>query len=149
MISTAELFERLRSHYGHGCFACGRDNPLGLNMEDFEFENGVVSARFKPRSDFRGVPDVLHGGVSATALDEILVWAGIMNERVMSVTGTMEMRFRKPVLVTDEITARGWLEERSGRRLKAAGELIVDGESRIQASGLYLVSGDLADEGIF
>lgn len=149
MTTTAELIDRLRKHYDDGCFACGRDNPIGLNMDDFDFADGVVSARFHPRVDFRGIPDVLHGGVAATALDEILVWAGILNEKVMSVTATMEMKFRKPVYVGDTITARARIDERNGRRLKASGELVVDEQVRVQASGLYLVSADLVEEGIF
>ncbi|MEA1902821.1 MAG: PaaI family thioesterase [Actinomycetota bacterium] len=149
MTTTAELIDRLRRHYDDGCFACGRDNPLGLNMDDFDFEDGVVSASFNPRPDFRGVQGILHGGVAATALDEILVWAGILNEKVMSVTGTMEMKFRKPVHIADTITVRARIDERRGRRLIASGELVVDDQVRVQASGLYLVSADLAEMGVF
>jgi len=118
-------------------------------MDEFTFEDGVVSATFTPRPNFRGVHGILHGGVAATALDEILVWAGILNEKVMSVTGTMDMRFRKPVHIDDVITVRARLDERSGRRLKASGELVVDDEVKVQASGLYLVSADLVEQGIF
>ena len=149
MTTTAELIDRLRKHYDDGCFACGRDNPIGLSMDDFDFEDGVVSASFHPRADFRGVPEILHGGVAATALDEILVWAGILDEKVMSVTATMEMKFRKPVYVKDTITVRARVDERNGRRLKASGELVVDDQVRVQASGLYLVSADLVEQGIF
>lgn len=148
MTTTAEIIDRLRRHYDDGCFACGRDNPLGLNMDDFEFEEGTVSARFTPRPDFRGVAGILHGGVAATALDEILVWAGILGEQVMSVTGTMNMRFRKPVRIDDSIMARARVDERSGRRLKTSGELVVGDEVRVQGSGLYLVTSDLQEMGI-
>jgi acyl-coenzyme A thioesterase PaaI-like protein len=147
--STAELIDRLRRHYDDGCFACGRDNALGLHMDDFDLQDGVVSARFTPRADYRGAGTTLHGGVAATALDEILVWAGILNEKVMSVTGTMEMRFRRPVYVTDVITVRARLDERRGRRLLPSGELIVDDEVCVQASGLYLVTADLVEQGVF
>jgi uncharacterized protein (TIGR00369 family) len=136
-------------HYDDGCFACGRDNPLGLNMDDFDIDDGVVSAQFTPRPDFRGVEGILHGGVAATALDEILVWAGILTEKVMSVTGTMDMKFRRPVRIDDAITARARLDERRGRRLMVSGELVVDDEVRVQASGLYLVTSDLVAEGVF
>lgn len=149
MTTTAELVERLRMHYDDGCFACGRANPLGLKMDHFDIDEGLVSACFTPRPDFRGVEGILHGGVAATALDEILVWAGILTEKVMSVTGTMDMRFRKPVRIDETITARARLDERRGRRLMASGELVVDDEVRVQASGLYLVTSDLVAEGVF
>jgi acyl-coenzyme A thioesterase PaaI-like protein len=121
---------------------------MGLHMDDFDFEDGVVSARFTPRPGFRGVAGILHGGIAATALDEILVWAGILVEQVMSVTGTMDMKFRKPIRIDDSIIARARVDERRGRRLITSGELVVDDEVRVQGSGLYLVSADLEEMGI-
>ena len=110
--------------------------------------DGVVSAWFDPRPDYRGAGTSLHGGVAATALDEILVWAGLLSEHVMSVTGRMEVRYRRPVEVTESIEARGWVDERSGRRLRVAGELRVNDEVRVAASGLYLVTATLEELGV-
>ena len=93
----AEFVDRIRRHYDDGCFACGRDNPIGLHLDDFALDDGVVSARFVPRKEYRGAGVILHGGVAATALDEMLVWAGILTEKVMSVTGRREIRYRKPL----------------------------------------------------
>lgn len=139
----AALVDRIRRHYDDGCFACGRENPIGLHLDDFDLDNGTVSASFRPRPQYRGVGSTLHGGVAATALDEILVWAGILNERVISVTGTMEVRFRRPVDVSDPIVVSAAVDERSGRRLRLSGDLSVDGQVRVEASGLYLVTGSL------
>jgi acyl-coenzyme A thioesterase PaaI-like protein len=147
-LDTATLVDRIRRHYDDGCFACGRENPLGLHLDGFEFAGGVVTARFDPRPHYRGAGTTLHGGVAATGLDEILVWAGLLAEHVLTVTGSLELRDRKPVYVTDAVELRGWVDERRGRRLRLAGELVVDGQTRVQASGLYLVSSDLESMGI-
>lgn len=147
-VDTATLVDRIRRHYDDGCFACGRDNPLGLHLDDFALDDGVVSARFDPRVDYRGSGTSLHGGVAATALDEMLVWAGILVEKVMSVTGTMQLRYRRPVDVADTIEVRSRLDERRGRRLVVSGELLVDGEEKVAATGLYLVTADLAEMGV-
>lgn len=138
--AVAELVDSVRRHYDDGCFACGRDNPIGLHLDDFRLEDGQVSARFSPRADYRGAGTTLHGGIAATALDEILVWAGILLEGVLTVTGTMELRYRRPIDVGDAIVVSARVVERSGRRLRASGELEVDGQVRVEASGLYLVS---------
>ena len=135
--------DAVRRHYDDGCFACGRENPLGLHLDDFRLEDGQVSARFTPRAHYRGTAETLHGGIAATALDEILVWAGIITERVLTVTGTMELRFLKPVGVGSEIEVSARVDDRSGRRLRISGELSVDDEVRVTASGLYLVSANL------
>lgn len=147
-LSTATLVDRLRRHYDDGCFACGRDNPIGLHLDSFEVGDGEVSAAFVPRPDYRGAGNTLHGGVAATALDEILVWAGILLERVMSVTGTMELRYRRPVTVGDSIEVRGRVSERRGRRMMVSGDLVVADEIRVQASGLYLVTQTLEEMGV-
>jgi acyl-coenzyme A thioesterase PaaI-like protein len=141
--NLAEVVDSIRRHYDDGCFACGRDNPIGLHLDDFRVDGDLVSARFMPRVDYRGAGTSLHGGVAATALDEILVWAGILTERVLTVTGTMELRYRRPVEITDPIVVAARVEERRGRRLRLAGELAVDGEVRVEAAGLYLVSATL------
>lgn len=143
----ADFVDRIRRHYDDGCFACGRDNPIGLHLDDFDLVDGEVSARFTPRPNYRGAGEVLHGGVAATALDEMLVWAGILTEKVMTVTGRLELRYRKPLQVTDELTVRSRVDELRGKRMTASGELVVDNEVRTQASGLFLVSADLTEMG--
>jgi acyl-coenzyme A thioesterase PaaI-like protein len=137
------LVDSIRRHYDDGCFACGRDNPIGLHLDDFGLDEGKVSARFSPRADYRGAGTTLHGGVAATALDEILVWAGLLVERVLTVTGTMELRYRKPVHVDEMIVVAAGVDERRGRRLMISGELSANDEVRVTASGLYLVTAGL------
>lgn len=133
------LIERIRNEYP-GCFACGTDNPEGLHLTPAAMEGDEAVARFTPRPHHGGAGDVLHGGLAATVLDEIMVWAGVLAERVLTVTATMELRFRRPLTVTDVIEARGRVVDRSGRRLRCAAELIVNGRPAATATGLYLVS---------
>jgi acyl-coenzyme A thioesterase PaaI-like protein len=147
-IPLATLVERVRLHYDDGCFACGRNNPLGLHLDGFAEHDGLVSASFRPRPDYRGAGTVLHGGVAATALDEIMVWAGIVSLRLLTVTVTMELRYRRPIDVSEELVAAARVIDRSGRRLRVTGSITVGAEVRVEGSGLYLVSADLAAIGL-
>lgn len=133
------LMEQIRAEYP-GCFACGTDNPIGLHLDPAEMEGEVAVARYRPSPHHGGAGDTLHGGLAATVLDEIMVWAGILAERVLTVTGTMDLRYRRPVSVEDAIEARGWVEERRGRRLRCAAELRTGDEVAVTATGLYLVA---------
>ena len=133
----ADFVDRIRRHYDDGCFACGRDNPIGLHLDDFDLVDREVSARFTPRGDYRGAGEVLHGG-----------GAGILTEKVMTVTGKLELRYRKPLQVTDQLTVRARVDELRGKRMTASGELVVDDEVKTEASGLFLVSADLAEMGV-
>jgi hypothetical protein len=55
------------------CFACGDANPIGLRLDDIRREGEEVHATLRPRPEYQGYPGVLHGGLSATALDETSV----------------------------------------------------------------------------
>jgi len=146
--NIAEFVDRIRRHYDDGCFACGRENPIGLHLDHFDLVDGEVSARFVPRADYRGAGEILHGGVAATALDEMLVWAGILVERVMTVTGRLEIRYPKPLAVTDELVGRARVDGMRGKRMTASAELVVGDEVRTQATGLFLVTADLTEMGV-
>jgi hypothetical protein len=55
------------------CFACGDANPIGMHLDDIRREGDQVLATLHPRPEFQSYPGVLHGGLSATALDESCV----------------------------------------------------------------------------
>ena len=139
----AARIERVRLDFGDICFACGRRNDVGLHLDDFDWDGTTVSGSFDPRNEYRGAGDILHGGIAATALDEISVWAGILGEDVLTVTGRLELRFRKPLTVHDRIVARGTVEERRGRRLTISASLGVGDSIAVDSTGLFLVSRDM------
>ncbi|MDH5372872.1 MAG: PaaI family thioesterase, partial [Acidimicrobiia bacterium] len=101
-------------------------------------------AEFTPTDEHRGGPGVLHGGIAATALDEILAWAGMIAERVVIVTATLEIRYRKPVTIDGTpLVLRARLEERNGRRLRMSGAINSNGTEAVTATGLYVALHDL------
>lgn len=143
----SRIVDRLRKHTGNECFACGLANPIGLHIDGFTQQDGDVLARFTARSELQGIIGSLHGGIAATALDEILVWAGIIQEEVLTVTARLEVRYRRPVGNLDgSIGLRARVDDRRGRRLVMSGELDPgDGAAAVTASGLYLVSHTVAE----
>jgi acyl-coenzyme A thioesterase PaaI-like protein len=140
-----QVIDRVRRHYDDGCFACGRANPFGLAIDHFRQEGGSIVARFRPRPEHRGVFGVLHGGLAATALDEIMVWAGIVDAGVLSVTANCQLKYRRSVPLDQELEIRGWIAERSGRRLRAGAELAAEAGVAVEATGLYVVSHPISD----
>ena len=144
---TAAMVATMRADYPN-CFACGPENPIGLHLDPADTDGSEAVARFSPVKHHGGAGVTLHGGLAATVLDEIMVWAGILTHRVLTVTGKMDLRFRKPVLVTDEVSARGRVDERRGKRLLCSAKLEVDGVAAVTATGLYLVSREFDPEAI-
>jgi acyl-coenzyme A thioesterase PaaI-like protein len=139
------LVDRVRLTYDDGCFACGRDNPMGLHLDGFSVAGSVVTASFEPRPQFRGTLTTLHGGITATALDEMLVWAAILTHGVMAVTGTLDLRFRKPTKMGQSLSVQARVDERRGKRLRCSGEMLDDdGQVLAEATGLYIATADIS-----
>lgn len=145
MTDLDQRVARIKADY-EACFACGASNPIGLQIGGFESTGGTVSAQFTPRADYCGFEDVLHGGIIATALDEMLSWTAILLENVMVVTAKLELRYAKPAPVAATYRLTGALEERRGRRLVMRGECrTVPGKVVASASGLFLVVSESDD----
>jgi acyl-coenzyme A thioesterase PaaI-like protein len=129
----------VRAEFGH-CFGCGPDNPIGLQIDRFECDDTSVRAWFTPRVDYRGFHGILHGGIVATALDEILAWTAILVGGSAAVTAKLDLRFRSPSPADAEYELIGRLVEHRGRRFVLEGECRVDGSVVADASGLFLTT---------
>lgn len=86
---------------GYNCFGCSPENHSGLHMEFFE-EGDFVICHWSPTHYFSGYKNVLHGGIQATLMDEITAWVIQVKLRTAGVTAGMNVRFIKPVLVTEK-----------------------------------------------
>lgn len=138
--------DAMRAEYAH-CFGCGPDNPMGLRLRDFVRDESTVSAIFVPRPEYRGFAEILHGGVIATALDEILAWTAILVANTMVVTGRLDVRFRKPAPADATYRLEGALIERRGKRLILEGSCRRDDAPVATARGLFLASGAVVPTG--
>lgn len=85
---------------GYHCFGCASNNESGLKMEFYEDGDEIVSI-WKPRNDYQGWIDTLHGGIQAVLVDEICAWVVLRKLQITGVTSKMETRYRKPVSTRD------------------------------------------------
>lgn len=122
-----------------GCFACGTRNPVGLNLA-FSREGQEVRAAWTPRPEFAGYKGVVHGGLSATVLDEAMTWACAVASRRFCYAAEMTVRYRAPVRPGETLTVRARLTANRRQRLfEASAELTgPDGRLRATATGKYL-----------
>ena len=126
----------------HYCFACGRDNPLGLKMSVTYPEGEAHCAITLPR-ERQGWAGIAHGGVAYTLLDEIMAHA-VLRYVGNAVTIGAEVKYRSPVPIGEELLVRGWVAEVRGRRILASAELTPAGGGRplAQASATFLLQRD-------
>lgn len=91
---------------GYYCFGCAPNNPAGVKMEFYEDGEDIVST-WKPKAEYQGWLNTLHGGIQAVLLDEICAWVVIRKKQTTGVTFKMETKFLKSVSTNDkEITLR-------------------------------------------
>lgn len=84
------------------CFGCSRDNPVGLHLDFFMREDGCVCTRFTPNLFHQGYNGILHGGLVATILDELMA-NHLLKLGYQAVTARLEVRFRKPIPIGQEL----------------------------------------------
>jgi acyl-coenzyme A thioesterase PaaI-like protein len=130
-----------------GCYGCGDDNPVGLRMQFVTTDEGVT-ATFWPKEFHQGAPGFLHGGVAATALDETMAAVGWLVDGQRMVTGTLELRYRRPVPLDGlPLTIHAWSEGPSRRHRRMHGRLLLaDDEVAVEASGIFVSVGAVGDE---
>jgi uncharacterized protein (TIGR00369 family) len=121
----------------HNCFACGRDNPIGMSLH-IELGEGTARTSWTAGDDFVGWSDKLHGGIVATLLDEVMAWA-CSSFDAWAVTAEMTVRYRSPSAPGEELRAEGRVVERRRRIYEVAGEVRgADGRLVAEATGRYL-----------
>jgi uncharacterized protein (TIGR00369 family) len=123
----------------HSCFVCGESNPAGLNLR-FETDGRVVRARFTPRVEHVGFKQVVHGGIIATVLDEIMVWACAVPTKQFAYCVELNVRFVKPARPGGEAIVSGELVENRRNKIFEARAELRDGAGKLLASatGKYL-----------
>src|ERR1700761_6231455 len=102
-----------------GCFVCGTDNARGLGLAP-EREGRKVVARFTPDDAQRGFSSVVHGGITASVLDEVVGVAVGLRDGGKCATVSLTVDYRRPLAVGVEVRVEGWYVRRQGRlRLRA------------------------------
>ena len=101
LIDMKRIINPWRGMDGYRCFGCDPRSEQGLRMEFYEDGDRIVS-RWKPRPEFQGCVDTLHGGIQATLADEISSWVVFRKFQTSGVTSRMEVRYLKPIHTSED-----------------------------------------------
>jgi acyl-coenzyme A thioesterase PaaI-like protein len=120
------------------CFLCGVENPIGLKLKFYTDDEGRCIACFNPRPEHQGFSGQLHGGIISALLDETMGRV-LVSQDVWAVTGRLEVKFRKPVPLDQELTIVGELTRNRRRAYEARGEIrLPEGTVLVEGSGTYI-----------
>lgn len=135
--------------HGHGtaqlklprnfCFACGKDNPLGMHLRfvlDEPRRRFVARVRLARR--YEGPPGHAHGGIVATVLDEAMGKVNKLRSAV-ALTSQMKVEYLKPVPLGRPLTVEGYELRHRGRRHTNAAEIRNQkGELLARSTGVFI-----------
>ena len=122
------------------CIVCGLENDLGLKTSFYELENGELVAIFKPLEEHQSYPGRLHGGIAGTILDETIGRAIMIKEEdIWGVTVELNIKYKKPIPLTEELRVIGRITKDSRRLFEGTGEIVLkNGDIAASAWGKYL-----------
>lgn len=121
------------------CFVCGRKNPHGLYMTFFDNGQNEVYSDYTVPPAFQGYPGVVHGGIVAAMLDEVVARVSMISDHhhfMMSVK--LEVKYRHPVPTEVPLRVVGRIERLRGRLGKAVGEIYLSDGQLVAESAMTL-----------
>ena len=126
-----------------GCFVCGRNNSFGLHLASFvDTDTGNVRTAFTPGPQHIGFDEIIHGGILATLVDELMVWTAIWASRKACVAGELSLRFVQKSLPGVPLAATATISRNRSRLVEATCEVRAQGQLICTAAGKYIPLGD-------
>ena len=132
----------------HNCVICGVRNGAGLKVRFYDTVDDEgrpeLLARFTAGEIHQGYPGRLHGGLATGILDETMGRAvnsgnAAGEATTWGVAVELNTRFRQPVPLGVELTARGRLTRRRRRLFDGSGEIYLpDGSVAVTAEGRFI-----------
>ena len=120
------------------CFACGSHNTAGLHM-DFKSDGKTVFSWLKVPRHLCGWQNVIHGGIIATILDEIMSWTGHHLIKKLILTRSISIEFLQPVYVDTNLRAEGSIHRLNSERQAELKARLVNEKEKVcaQATGSF------------
>ncbi len=115
--------------------------PFDIDM-DWSLEPPGLVARFTPGPQHHGPPDTLHGGVAALLLDECMAALGHALDRIHTITGTLNIKYRQPVPLDGRVVrVEAWRDGDGRRATRVHGRIVTaDDVVAVEATGLFIRS---------
>lgn len=125
--------EQRRRDEDRYCFACGKDNPIGLHLNFRETQDAYV-ADFTASPELQSYGGVVHGGIVSTMLDESM--GGYLYAKgYRAVTAKLEVRYRRPTPVGVPLRIAGRILARRGKFVDACASVaLADGTVTAEAT---------------
>jgi acyl-coenzyme A thioesterase PaaI-like protein len=124
------------THFDHSP-VIGMANPIAppTRVEAGGDRAVVMHVRFG--SAYEGPPASVHGGVVASAFDEVLGMAQSLSDQP-GMTGTLTVRYRRPTPLHRDLRFEGTLDRVDGRKIFTSGKCFDGDTLTAEAEGLFI-----------
>ena len=119
------------------CVVCGKGCAIGLGLDFVVQADGSVRAEFACSKAYEGYRGILHGGVISSLLDGAMTNCLFAHGKE-ALTAELIVRYRKPVLVSEKIVLRAWIEQSSSHIFCMRSELSQNGCVKATAKAKFL-----------
>ncbi len=132
----------------YNCFGCSPKNNVGLKLEFWDAGEEII-CYWKPKKDFEGYVNVIHGGIQSLIMDEIASWTIYTKCETAGVTSNLNVKYKQPLQIDDkDIIIRGRIESQK-RNLVTIKTTIENSDGKICSEGLvtyFTFAKDVAKE---
>ena len=129
-----------KQNNGRNCVVCGNQNEFSLGARFYDLENGQMAAVFHTKEWHQSYPGRVHGGMSASVLDELMGRAICVAEPgTWSVTVDLNIKYKAPVPTDAKLTAVARITRDTRKIFEGEGEVYLeDGTVAVKGKGKYL-----------
>ena len=121
------------------CFGCGINNPIGLKLK-FTPDGDGLHTEFTPDKNHQGWPGLLHGGILACLLDEVMSNAAYATGNTC-LTASITIRQRRPVEVGIPLVITAWITRHRKKLIETEGTICLkDGTVIAEGSAKQFVA---------
>lgn len=116
----------------------GLRNPIAPPLHVERSPDGKAWASFHLNALFEGPPGLVHGGVSALILDQLLGESAAAGG-APGMTGRLTLSYRRPTPL-GELSAEAWIENIDGIKTTVKGHIKdAEGNPTVEAEGLFIL----------
>ena len=126
------------------CFGCGPLNEHGLKLKlDFDDDTKTAYGEFTAHEFLEGPPNLIHGGIIATILDETMITVNKYIE-IVALTSELTIRYLQPAFINENLYIRGWYVKKSKHTIENRAEIENEmGKVVARAKGKYIEVDDI------
>ncbi len=91
------------------CYVCGKKNKAGFQLDFSHPRPGQLAAEVVFKREHQGFKDIVHGGMVAMVLDEMMVNLAWL-EGIPAMTVDLSVRLKRAVPIGQKVLLEGFLE---------------------------------------